>query len=82
VAPHRADFEQHGLVLPPSGSERVFTPFVPLDGLVHGGSQVGGRRASEGVVGRSGHDHYSLNAPGELTSAGWNPANFKRAASR
>jgi len=49
VTPDSADIEQHGLVLALGRGERLFTPFVPLNGLVHGGTQVRGRRAGEGV---------------------------------
>jgi len=40
MAPHRADVEQHGLVLALSQSKCLFTPFTPLDRLMHGGTEI------------------------------------------
>src|SRR4051812_15505989 len=59
VAPDGADVEQDGLVLPLGRLERLFAPFVPLNGLVHGRAQVRGRSVRKGVEGFGGHD-YSL----------------------
>ena len=36
VAPHRANVEEHRLVFPLRGSERLLAPFVPTNWLVHG----------------------------------------------
>src|SRR5271167_1309555 len=55
VAPHGADVEQHGLVVALCGGESVLTPLAPLNGLMHGGTQVGGGCAGEGVEGGGGH---------------------------
>src|SRR5258706_10495814 len=42
MAPDRADVEQYGLVVLARCGKRVFAPFPPLHGLVHGAPQVGG----------------------------------------
>jgi hypothetical protein len=55
VAPNRADVEQHWLVLAPSSGEGLRAPLVPVNGLMHGRAQVGGRGAGEGVERRGGH---------------------------
>src|SRR5207302_10361318 len=55
VTPHRANVEQHRLVLALRGSEGFISPLMPLDGLVHSGSQVGGGSAGEGVERGGGH---------------------------
>ena len=49
VAPHRANVQQDGLVLPLGLFKRLRTPFMPVDGLVHGGAQVRRRSAGEGI---------------------------------
>src|SRR5260221_9590854 len=41
VAPDGADVEENGLVLRFREAESVFAPFVPVDGLVGGGTEVG-----------------------------------------
>ena len=56
VAPDRADIEQDGLVLALRRGKGVLAPFVPVDGLVHGRTQVGGRRLGERVERLGGHD--------------------------
>ncbi len=55
VAPHCADIEQHGLVLALRGGEGLLAPLVPANRLMHGGAQVSGGRAGEGVEGGGGH---------------------------
>jgi len=55
VAPHGANVEEHGFVLALRRGERFVAPLLPLDGLMHGGAQVGGRGAGEGVEGGGGH---------------------------
>ena len=42
VTPHRADVEQHGLVLALGGGKGFLAPLMPADGLVHGGTQIRG----------------------------------------
>src|ERR1700720_2473662 len=61
MAPHRPNVEQHGLVLAPRRGEGLLAPLVPLNWLVHGGTQVSGRGAREGVEGRRSHNNSSLN---------------------
>ena len=55
VAPDRADVEQDGLVLALRGGKGLLAPLMPLDGLVHGGAQIGGRSLGERVEGLGGH---------------------------
>ena len=55
VAPDRSDIEQDGLVLALSDRKRLFSPFMPLDGLMHGRAQVRRRSAGKGVEGLGGH---------------------------
>src|SRR5579863_4098341 len=55
VAPHRANIEQHGLVLALRRSESFRAPLSPLNGLMHSRAQVSGRSAGEGVEGSGGH---------------------------
>ena len=50
VAPHRADVEQDGLVLALCGGKGLLAPLVPVDGLVHGGAEVGRRGVRERVA--------------------------------
>ena len=45
-SPYRADIEENGLVLTLRGFKRLRAPLMPVDGLVHGGTQV--RRGSLG----------------------------------
>ena len=40
VAPDRADIEKHRLVFGARFFEGLFAPFVPVDGLVRGGTQI------------------------------------------
>src|SRR5579864_2327320 len=56
MTPHRSDVEQDGLVLPLGDLECLVTPFMPLDRLMHGGAQVGGGGAGEGVEDFGLHD--------------------------
>src|SRR5947208_4684102 len=49
VAPHGADVEQHRLVLGARGREGLFAPRAPVDRLVGGGLEVGGRLRREAV---------------------------------
>src|SRR5258706_6639148 len=56
VAAHRANIEQHRLVLALRGSKCLLAPLMPLDGLVHGRAQVSGGSAGESVeAGSAGH---------------------------
>src|SRR5580658_8108070 len=61
VAPHRANVEQHGFVRALRRGKRLLAPLMPLNGLVHGGPQVGGRSAGERVQGLGSHGSFSLN---------------------
>jgi len=56
VAPDRANIEQDGFVFALRRRKGFLAPFVPLDGLVHGGAKIGGRRLGQGVEGRGGHE--------------------------
>src|SRR5579863_10130049 len=60
VTPHCANVEQDGLVLALGDGKGLLAPLVPLDRLVHGGTQVGGRRLGQGVEGGGGHGLPSL----------------------
>ena len=42
VAPHCADIEQDGLVFPGGAGKGFCSPLMPLDRLMHGGSQIRG----------------------------------------
>ena len=55
VTPHCTNVEQDGFVVSLGSCERLFAPFVPLDGLVHRRAQVGRDGAGEGVMGGGGH---------------------------
>src|SRR5258708_5351630 len=60
VAQSRPNVEQDRLVLALRGGKRLLAPLMPLNRLVHGRPQIGGRSAGEGVEGGGGHDHFSL----------------------
>ena len=60
VTPHRPNVEQHRLVRTPRRRKRLRTPLMPLNRLMHGRPQIGGRSAREGVEGGSSHAR-SLN---------------------
>src|ERR1700692_4945941 len=62
VAPHRPNVEQHRLILALRRGERLLAPLMPLNRLVHGRPQIGGRSMSEGVEGGSGGHASSLYA--------------------
>src|SRR5262249_27433492 len=49
VAPHCADVEQDGLVLLLRLAKGLFTPFMPMDRLMHGRTQIGRRRICKRV---------------------------------
>src|SRR5580700_9193274 len=55
VAPDRADVQQDRFVLALRNGKGFLAPFVPLNGLMHSGAQVGGRRLGEGVERLGGH---------------------------
>src|ERR1700686_2091495 len=55
VAPNRANVQEHGLVRRLGRVESLLAEFVPLDGLVHCGAQVGGGGAGEGVLRKAMH---------------------------
>jgi hypothetical protein len=58
VAPHRANVEQHGLVLARSPGKSLGAPFIPLDGLMESGAEIGGAGTAE-RVGRCRCGHHS-----------------------
>jgi hypothetical protein len=53
VTPYSADVEKDGLVLRLGARKSFVAPLVPANRLVHGGTQVSGRRLGE-LVGRCG----------------------------
>jgi hypothetical protein len=55
VTPHRPNVEQHRLVLPLRRRKGVSSPLMPLNRLMHGGSQVSRGSAREGVQGGGSH---------------------------
>src|SRR6185437_5598592 len=61
MAPHGPNIEQNGLILALGEGEGLLAPFIPLDGLLHRGAEVGRSRAREGIQSVGGH-HSSLNA--------------------
>ncbi len=60
VAPHRANVQQDRLVLALRHGKGFLAPLLPLDGLMHGRTQVGGRRLGKGVEVLGGHGQTSL----------------------
>jgi len=56
MTPHRTDVEQNWLILQLGFVERVSAPLMPLDWLVHSGTQVGGGGVGKGVQGLDGHE--------------------------
>src|SRR5882762_947631 len=61
VAPHRADIEQHRLVLALCRGKGCLTPLLPANGLVHCRSQISGRRLCKRIVRIGRHDAYQCN---------------------
>jgi hypothetical protein len=51
VAPHGPDIEQDGLIFSGCAGKGFGSPFMPLDWLVHGGTEIRGGGAGEGVRG-------------------------------
>src|SRR5262249_35267214 len=67
VAPHGADIEKNGLVLGLGAFERGVTPFVPIDGLVCSGAEVGAGgvfQTVRGVVSQGGSQFAPANIGG------------------
>src|SRR5438094_7824432 len=72
MAPHGADVEQDGFVLPPGRGKRFFAPLVPVNRLVHGRAQIGGGSFRKSVEGLRGHKASLMVCAGRLQGLGGN----------
>ncbi len=62
VAPDRADIEEDGLVLGFGAGKGGVAPFVPVDGLVCGGTQIGAGGVFQAVFGMVGQSRSQFEA--------------------